>query len=173
MPVFTIPYYFGLTERRHKGHGTRNPQGALLFLEDCIAPIGLQARGLGYSLSPSVTETRLWLQASDLLLTLYHSFPLFPKPPVFRKKTGGFDIFEKLFFVYSGAVFESEFHIAYAFSAATLRAFRYFPCMQSNPCSLINHKERDSPSLQICHCFPSRILYASPYSVVFPSSSII
>ena len=96
-----------------------------------------------------------------------------PKPPVFRTKTGGFDILERLFFVYSATLFESEFHIAYAFSAATLRAFRYFPCMQSNPCSLINHKERDSPSLQICHCFPSRIIYASPYNVVFPSSSMI
>ena len=79
MPVYSMPYYFGLTEKRHKGHGTRNPQGASLFLEDCIAPIGLQARVLGYSHRPSVTETRLWLQASDLLLTLYHSFPLFPK----------------------------------------------------------------------------------------------
>ena len=26
-----------------------------------------------------------------------------PKPPVFRTKTGGFDILERLFFVYSGA----------------------------------------------------------------------
>ena len=51
-----------------------------MFIDDCIAPIGLQARVLGYSLRPSVTETRLWLQASDLLLTLYHLFPLFPSP---------------------------------------------------------------------------------------------
>lgn len=63
----------------NKGHGTSNPQGVPLSLDDCIAPIGLQARVPGYSQRPSVTKTRLWLQASDLLLTLYHSFPLFPK----------------------------------------------------------------------------------------------
>ena len=64
----------------NKGHETSNPQGASLFLDDCIAPIGLQARVPGYSQRPSVTKDRLWLQASDLLLTLYHSFPLFPSP---------------------------------------------------------------------------------------------
>lgn len=74
------------------------------------------------------------------------------KPPVSITKTGGFDIQKRLFFVYSSAVFESEFRIAYAFSASTARIFRYFHCTRSNPCSLINHKERDSPSLQICHC---------------------
>ena len=37
-------------------------------------------------------EDRLWLQVPDLVLKLYHSFPLFPKPPVFNAKTGGFDI---------------------------------------------------------------------------------
>lgn len=62
----------------NKGHGTSNPQGASLFLENCIAPVELQARVPGYSQMPSVTKTRLWLQASDLILKLYHSFPLFP-----------------------------------------------------------------------------------------------
>ena len=89
--------------------------------------IRLQARVLGYSQRPSVTKDRLWLQASDLLLTLYHSFPLFPKPPVFSTKTGGFDIFERLYFVYSSVFLELEFHIAYAFNAAISRALRYLP----------------------------------------------
>ena len=48
----------------NKGHETSNPQGASLFLDDCIAPIGLQARVPGYSQRPSVTKDRLWLQAS-------------------------------------------------------------------------------------------------------------
>ena len=51
----------------NKGHGTSNPQGASWFLENCIAPIELQARVPGYSQRPSVTKTRLWLQASDLI----------------------------------------------------------------------------------------------------------
>lgn len=32
----------------------------------------------GYSQRPSVTKDRLWLQVPDLVLKLYHSFPLFP-----------------------------------------------------------------------------------------------
>lgn len=43
-------------------------------------PIRLQARVLGYSQRPSVTKDRLWLQVPDLVLKLYHSFPLFPSP---------------------------------------------------------------------------------------------
>ena len=97
----------------NKGHGTSNPQGASLFLENCIAPIELQARVPGYSQRPSVTKTRLWLQASDLTLKLYHSFSLFPKPPVFITRTGGFDILERLFFVYSGT--SSDYQIPAAF----------------------------------------------------------
>ncbi len=42
-------------------------------------PIRLQARAPGYSQRPSVTKDRLWLQVPDLVLKLYHSFPLFPK----------------------------------------------------------------------------------------------
>ena len=36
----------------NKGHGTSNPQGASLFLENCIVPIELQARVPGYSQRP-------------------------------------------------------------------------------------------------------------------------
>lgn len=35
------------------------------------------------------------------------------------------------------------------------------------------YKTINSPSLQICHCLPSLIMYASPYKVDFPSAIII
>lgn len=38
---------------------------------------GLQSKTFGY-------KDRLWLQDPDLVLKLYHSFPLFPKPPLFK-----------------------------------------------------------------------------------------
>ena len=69
---------------------------------DCpLIPIRLQVRMSGYSQRPSVTKCRVRLQVPDLLLVLYCLFPLFPKPPVFVMETGGFDILERLFFVYS------------------------------------------------------------------------
>ena len=33
-----------------------------------------------------------------------------PKPPVFVMKTGGFDVFERLIFVYGGAILEISFY---------------------------------------------------------------
>ena len=85
-----------------KSHETSKPQGASIVPWGTFLPIRLQARVLGYSQRPSVTKCRVRLQSPGLLLVLYRSFPSFPKPPVFIAKTGGFDILERLFFVYSG-----------------------------------------------------------------------
>ena len=63
-----------------KSHETSKPQGASIVPWGTFLPIRLQARVLGYSQRPSVTKDRLWLQVPDLVLKLYHSFPLFPSP---------------------------------------------------------------------------------------------
>lgn len=99
-------------------------------------PIRLQARVPGYSQRPSVTKDRLWLQVPDLLLKLYHSFPLFPKQalrlfastPVFIRSLKGQPLKSGIF----------SFAHAKIPANKTLQAFPVLLCMRKGYARLTN-----------------------------------